>query len=307
MFAETADHASPVLPIVFFLFGALTFGIGFWKYRQYRVFADTPRIPVRSVAMGLAHVAGTTTGGEPLTSPLTQVSCYYYEVRVEKKVQKSEDKEDWEEIHRDKAEVPFYLQDDTASILVNPQAAEYDVPRSFWGELRPGRLLSIGHAPRHVDPSLGVQPPTDEHLRAYFNGSFTRARAALQASNTPGAKIADKGLALAEKMQRLGVSLSGGGISMDFGNHELRFTEYILPAGRPTNVLGTCAENPHPANEQDRNLIKKGTNEKTYVITTKSEKQMERSLRLQAVLLVLLGAAMMVGSVAIVLHITHML
>ena len=305
-FVASSGHVSPIIPLAMVAFGVLLFIVGFMKYREYRVFADTPQIPIRSVSMGLSHVAGTSTGGEPLTSPLTQVPCYYYEVRVEKQVKK-DDRETWEETHKERAEVPFYLQDETGKILVNPARAEYNLPRAFWGELRPPALLSFGNAPRKVDPSLGVPAPTDEHLRAYLNGQFSGARAALKASNIPGAKVMDKGLAIAEKMQMLGVSIGAGGISMDFGNHTYRFTETCLVAGRTTNVLGSCTENPNPADESDRNLIKRGENEKTFLISTKSEKQLERSLRLQAVVLILIGAVLILGGAAVGLHSAHML
>ena len=151
-------------------------------------------------------------------------------------------------------------------------------------------MLSFGHAPRKVDPSLGVAAPTDEHLRGYLYGQFDSARTALQGSNVPGAKMMDKGLAIAQKMQQFGVSVGADGISMDFGNRTYRFTEFCLPVGRLTNVLGTCVENPNPTGEYDRNLIKKGENEKTYLISTKSEQQLERSLRLQFIALILIGS-----------------
>ena len=305
-FAAASGHISPIIPGLLVLVGVILFVVGFFKYREYRVLADTPQIPIRSVSMGLSHVAGTSTGGQPLTSPLTQVPCYYYEVRVEKQVKK-DNQDTWEETHRERAEVPFYLQDETGTILVNPEKAEYNLPQAFFGELRPPALLSFGHAPRKVDPSLGVPPPTDEHLRAYLNGSFSQARAALRASNIPGAKVMDKGLAVAEKMQMLGVSIGAGGISMDFGNHAYRFTEYCLLAGRPTHVLGTCTENPNPANESDRNLIKKGENEKTYLISTKSEEKLERSLKLQAFFLIFIGAVLILAGAAVGLHSAHML
>ncbi len=305
-FAASSGHISPLIPIASVVIGVILFVVGFFKYREYRVLADTPQIPIRSVAMGLAHVAGTSTGGQPLTSPLTQVPCYYYEVKVEKKV-KRDNRETWEETHKERVEVPFYVQDETGYILVNPERAEYNLPQVFSGELRPPALLSFGHAPRKVDPSLGVPAPTDEHLRAYLNGQFSQARTALQGFNIPGAKMMDKGLAIAQKMQMLGVSIGTDGISMDFGNHAYRFTEYCLPAGRLTHVLGTCTENPNPANENDRNLIKKGENEKTYLISTKSEKKLENSLRLQALVMIFLGAALILAGAALGLHSAHML
>jgi hypothetical protein len=117
----------------------------------------------------------------------------------------------------------------------------------------------------------------------------------------------DKALAVAEKIQALGVSVGAGGLSMDFGARTYRLTETCLVAGRACNVLGTCTENPSPADENDRNLIKRGENEKTFLITTKSEKQIEKSLRFRAFLLVVLGAALIVGGAAIALHSAHML
>jgi hypothetical protein len=305
-FAASSGHVSPIIPVAMVVIGIILFIVGFVKYREYRVLADTPQIPVRSVSMGLSHVAGTSTGGQPLTSPLTQVPCYYYEVKVEKKV-KRDNNETWEQTHKERAEIPFYIQDETGKILVNPQNAEYNLPTAFWGELRPPALLSFGNAPRKVDPSLGVPAPTDEHLRNYLNGSFSQARAAIQGSNIPGAKVLDKGLAIAQKMQMMGVSIGADGISMNFGNDTYRFTEFCLPAGRSTHVLGSCTENPNPADEGDRNLLKRGENEKTFLISTKSEEKLESSLRLQFIVLVLIGAALILGGAAVGLHSAHML
>jgi len=306
LFASSGGPISPFIPALLLLFGIVLFFVGFRTYREYRILADTPLIPVRSAPMGLVHVAGTSTGCEPLTSPLTGVPCYYYAVKVEKQVKRN-DRDEWEDYGTEKAEVPFYLEDATGNILVHPQQAEYDVPRSFWGELRPRALLSFGSAPRRVDESLGVPAPTEEHLQAYLNGQFSQARAALKSSPLPGAKVMDKALGVAEKMRALGVSIGAGGISMDFGAHTYRLTEHCLVAGRACNVMGTCTENPTPADENDRNLIKRGENEKTFLITTKSEKQIEKSLRLKAFFLVVLGAGLIVGGVAVALHIAHML
>lgn len=302
----SSGHISPLIPLAMVVIGILLFIFGFVKYRQFRVLADTPRVPIRSVSMGLSHVAGTSVGGQPLTSPLTQIPCYYFEVKVEKQV-KRDNQETWEQTHHEKAEVPFYLQDETGTILVNPQQAEYNLPQAFWGELRPPALISLGHAPRKVDPSLGIAPPTDDHLRAYLNSSLNQLRAAVQGSGVAGAGVVDKGLAVAQKMQMMGVSIGAGGVSFDFGNHAYRFTEFVLPAGRPTNVLGTCVENPQQANEGDRNMIKKGQNEKTFLISTKTEEKLEGSMKMQAFVMIFLGAVLILGGAALGLYTARML
>ena len=306
VFAASTGHVSPIFPVVLLLLGVILFFVGFRTYREYRIMADTPLIPVRSAPMGLVHVSGKSTGGNPLISPLTQVPCYYYEVKVERMV-KRDNREDWETTSTEKIETPFYVEDATGKILVHPQNAEYDVTRAFWGELRPASILSLGSAPRKVDPSLGVAAPTDERLRAYLGGQHGQARAALESSGVPGAKIMGKGLAIADKMQAMGVSIGAGGINIDFGDHTYLFTETCLVAGRTCNIMGTCTENPNPADENDRNLVKKGENEKTYLITTKTEQQIEKSLRLKAVLMIIIGAGLIVGGFALALHMGHML
>lgn len=301
-FADTGGQHPYLFATILFLIGAVLFIVGFRTYRKYRLIADTPMIPIRSAPMGLVHVHGTTTGDDRLTSPLTGVPCYYYRVQVEKRVRK-DDKEEWESVHTDMAESKFYLKDVTGKVLVNPHNAEYELPHSFRAEIGPRSGRS-----RFVDASLGVPGPTEQELRAYLAGDFNRAREALKAVPIPGAKILDKALAVGAKMQSLGVSVSAGGVSIGFGTDQsYRFTETCLPADRECNVLGTCAENPSPIDEHDRNMILKGENEKTLLITTKSEKQIEKSLRWRAFALIVIGAGLIVGGAALALHSAGML
>jgi len=53
----------------------------------------------------------------------------------------------------------------------------------------------------------------------------------------------DKGLAVAEKMQMLGVSIGADGISMDLEIMRIASRRLAWLAGA-TNVLGSCTENP---------------------------------------------------------------
>jgi len=306
IFAGASGHNVSIVVLILVLLGVVLFLVGFRTFRQYRLIEDTPQIPIRSVAMGLVHVQGKSTGGTPLKSPLTGVPCYYYQVTVEKRVQEN-DREEWKTTSTQNEGAPFYLEDATGRILVNPQRAEFDVVRTFTGEVCPPALFTIGSSPRKFDETLGVAPPTDEHLRAYLSGQVGSARAALQAAGMPVSGAMAKTLAVADKMQQLGVSIGAGGISMDFGSGHYRLTETCLVAGRACNVLGTCAENPNPADESDRNLIRKGENEKSFLITTRTEKQIERSLRWRAVVMIVIGAALILGGVAVGLNSCGML
>jgi hypothetical protein len=310
-FLASSSNSNPAVFVVFLLvFGVLMFVWGFRTFREYRIIEDTPLIAIRSVPMGLVHVSGKSTGSTPLTSPLTQVPCYCYSVTIERLEPKrgKDAGTEWTTISAEKAEVPFYLEDATGKILVNPQHAEYDVPYTFWGEVRPKGSPSFDQAPRKVDESLGVPAPTDEYLRTYLAvhlqaqaARLGQARPDAQASQASGAEPADK--ARGGFWGRVSVD----GLSMDFGPHTYRLKELCLVPGRVCNVTGTCTENPAPADESDRNLIQQGENEKTFLITTATEKQLEKSLRGRALFLVLLGAAFIVGGVAIALHMAHVL
>jgi len=284
-----------------FLFGVLLFVIGFRTFREYRLLTDTPMVPIRSAPMGLVHVRRTPRGEDRLTSPLTRVPCYYYRVNVEKWTEK-DDKGEWETVRTDTAERKFHLEDATGKVLVDPNRADYELADSFRIETGSRRKVS-----RFVDPSLGVPGPTEHELFAYLTGDLDQAREALSSAHVPGAKILDAALGLGAKLESLGVSMGVGGVSMGFGDQAYRFTESCLPADRECNVLGTYAENPNPGDSHDRNIIKRGENEKTLMITTKSEQPVETSFGRRGFAMVVIGGALIVGSAAIAMHYAGML
>jgi len=80
-----------------------------------------------------------------------------------------------------------------------------------------------------------------------------------------------------------------------------RLTEYCLVPGHALDVTGTCAENPQPRDEYDRNIIVKGTNEPTFLISTRTEKGVQSHLLKQSLWMVLGGAALAIVCLAILL------
>lgn len=57
--------------VVGFFTGLAIFFNGFRIYREYRLLADTPEIPIRSIPMGLVHICGKARGVEPVPSPIS--------------------------------------------------------------------------------------------------------------------------------------------------------------------------------------------------------------------------------------------
>lgn len=80
-----------------------------------------------------------------------------------------------------------------------------------------------------------------------------------------------------------------------------RFTEYCITPDQDYDVTGTCVENPNAKDEHDRNLIIKGQNEPTFLISYRSEEELERNLRSRAALMVFGGGAAAVVCLGILL------
>ncbi len=113
-----------------------------------------------------------------------------------------------------------------------------------------------------------------------------------------------------EPLQRLGAMLGQGApgpaealgtFGMNAASGRYRLTEYCLVPGGVYDISGTCAENPNPRDEHDRNIIVKGSNEKTYLISSRTGRQVETGLRNRALKMILGGAAISLICLAIIL------
>jgi len=107
---------------------------GFRLLRLKRLILNTPFSRIHSASIGLVEVAGTPVGPQVLTAPLSGDSCFYYRVRAWQWVQ-SDDKHEWKSVLDESHYVPFFLEDQTGRVLVDPQGAEMDVHRSFADEV----------------------------------------------------------------------------------------------------------------------------------------------------------------------------
>jgi hypothetical protein len=298
--AGSKNQHTGIFIAVFLLMGILLFIFGFKKYGEYRVLRDTPRAKVRSIPMGLVHLQGKAVGEKRLTSPLTHQPCFYYHVKIEKWVKKDKDQEGWQTYGTDKNAEEFWLEDSTGKVRVNPKQAEYDVTVTFRGELL-GKLglgeFRFGKGPKtFVEPSLGVAAPTEEELRAYILGRSGQLSSTLGESSSGVARALGKVVGAAQAFS-----------NWETSKDRFRFTEECLIAERACNVLGTCAENPSPQDEKDRNVILKGQNQPTFVIADKAEVRLEKDIFRNAVIMVLLGGVFIVVAAAIALRAMHLL
>jgi len=80
-----------------------------------------------------------------------------------------------------------------------------------------------------------------------------------------------------------------------------RLKEWCVLPGKTYDITGTCAENPHPRDEHDRNIILKGTNEPTFLISSRTGQEVQSYLWKRSLWMILGGAALAVVCLAIIL------
>jgi len=83
--------------------------------------------------------------------------------------------------------------------------------------------------------------------------------------------------------------------------HRYRLSEYCILPDQSYDIAGTCAENPAPQDEHDRNMIVKGQNEPTFVISWRNEKELKSRIRKRALLHIFGGSALAVVCMAVLL------
>ena len=298
--------------LVFAFGGSLYFFFkGFRVFRKYRVLADTPEVPIRSIAMGLVEIHGKAKGEESFPSPVTNTPCFYYKVDIERWEKDSKGRGSWRRFRTDTDGVRFYLEDASGKVLVDLYGVEFDLKQNARREIGSGQIMKgliwQSFQREKTSPTSGMWP-TDDELRDYVrSGGLSR----LDVSKIRLSK--DEPLqAHRLDAKTYGQIVSGGikqvffrrnfGVSLGNYSDRYRLTEYCIIPGYWYDLTGTCVENPRPKDLDDRNMIVKGEDEPTFLISWRSEAALESSLRRKALLFIFLGAIASVFFLGVLLH-----
>lgn len=112
-----------IYAILGFFLGAWYFFKGFRKFRHKRVIENIETSKIRSVAIGPAEIVGKTRPfGSLLKSPITKKDCVFYSLLVEE-YRGSGKSSRWVTIYKHVSTEPFYVQDQTGKVLVDPTGA----------------------------------------------------------------------------------------------------------------------------------------------------------------------------------------
>ncbi len=106
---------------------------GFGLLQRKRLILNTPASKVRSAAIGLVEINGLAVGPYTITAPITDVPCFYFHTTAWQWQQRGRSSK-WVKVAEESMHVPFFLDDNTGRVLVDPQGAEIDIHRDFHDE-----------------------------------------------------------------------------------------------------------------------------------------------------------------------------
>jgi E3 Ubiquitin ligase len=122
--------------------GMYLFYRGFRLLQRKRLILNTPASKIRSASMGLVEINGLAIGPYVINSPLKQTNCYYYRSVAWQWKQRGKDSE-WVKVAEETLHVPFYMDDSSGRLLVDPSGAEMDLHCDLHEEYN-GSIVSSG-------------------------------------------------------------------------------------------------------------------------------------------------------------------
>lgn len=110
--------------------GIYLFYRGFAVLARKRLIEDIPRSTIRSASIGEVEVTGKAAGPYTILSPLSQTECYYYRAEAHllgEPLHRSLARKRWVE----NLSVPFFLDDETGSVMIDARGAEIDLSCTY--------------------------------------------------------------------------------------------------------------------------------------------------------------------------------
>jgi E3 ubiquitin ligase len=143
----------PSWTIVGIAFGIYGFARGFRLLRRKRSILNAPASKIGTASMGLVEISGIATGPHVVVSPLKQVECFYCR-SVAWKLKPRGKTGRWVKVADEALQVPFYVDDNTDKLLIDPTGAEMDLRCDFHEEYENSGSENGEERPASVDAFL---------------------------------------------------------------------------------------------------------------------------------------------------------
>lgn len=142
--------------------GLYLFYRGFRTLQRKRLILDTPTSKIHSASMGLVEVSGLAAGPHTIVSPVTGLPCFLYHT-IAWQLKRAGKSEEWRKVAEESLHVPFFLDDNTGRVLIDPQGAEMDLHRDFHQEFSGSFFGTGSEAPINVLNFLARHGVANDH------------------------------------------------------------------------------------------------------------------------------------------------
>jgi hypothetical protein len=146
---RSSDSRPTVWCIVGFVAGLYLFFQGFRLLQRRHLILDTPVSKIRSASLGMVELSGLAVGPYTLVAPITGRPCYYYST-VAWEWKRQGRSSQWVKVAVECMHLPFFLDDSTGKVLVDPRGAELDLHRDFQEEFCDSFFTLKEEAPGNV-------------------------------------------------------------------------------------------------------------------------------------------------------------
>jgi hypothetical protein len=154
-----------IFPALGICLGLYMFYRGFGMLAEKRLILNTPTSKVRGASLGLVELSGLAAGPNTMCAPITSQPCYYYRT-VAWQLKSSGNRKTWTKVADETMQLPFYLDDNSGRVLVDPSGAEMDIHHDFHGEYGSPLVPASFDVPGNVLSFLSrYNVDTDKRLR----------------------------------------------------------------------------------------------------------------------------------------------
>ena len=129
--------------------GIYLFVQGFRLLQRRHLILDTPVSKIRSASLGMVELNGLAVGPYTVIAPITARPCYCYRTLVWEWKQSGKNKQ-WVKAAAESTHVPFFLDDNTAKVMIDPRGADLDLHRDFQDEFCDSLFTTKEEVPGNV-------------------------------------------------------------------------------------------------------------------------------------------------------------
>lgn len=275
--------------------GIYLFFNGFKKWRRKRFIENIPTSKIRSMAMGLVEISGEAESYQGvLKGPLSSQDCVFYKYLIERYERRGKNSRWVKVASMASFQHPFYLNDGTDKVLIDPQDAELNMGEPdfsfetgmFGGEYPTNLLNFLIQNNIRYESLFGKNKMRFKEWDiypkqiVYVLGSAQKSEIFVTDFKSRLNEKLRQIKTNSEEMKRIDTNQDGT-VTIDEWQQAVQNIQQ--------KMLEEELTKPQPSPESNM-VITKGTEEKLFIISEKSEKELCKTLSWQAILAIFGGA-----------------